>query len=149
LAAALAFLIAGAAVGVHDTIGDWAPGHWLALHLVFVGGISQLVIGAGQFFAGAFLATEPPGRRLVGLQLASWNCGTVLVAIGVTTRTGVATTVGASLLLVGLAAFAAGLRFMRSRSLQRMPWAVRWYLACAAFLGMGAVIGVALASSVR
>jgi hypothetical protein len=80
------------------------------LHLVFVGGISQLVLGAGQFFAGAFLATDPPSRPLVRLQLAAWNAGTLLVAAGVPTRTHAATIAGGAFLAVGLAAFSLGLR---------------------------------------
>jgi hypothetical protein len=50
---------------------------------VFVGGVSQLVLGAAQFFAGAFLATDPPRRELVRVQLVTWNVGALLVAIGV------------------------------------------------------------------
>ena len=82
----IVFLLAGAAVAAGDLLVDWPHAHWLALHLAFVGGVSQLVLGAGQFFAGAFLATDPPSRRLLGTQLATWNVGTVLVAIGVPER---------------------------------------------------------------
>jgi hypothetical protein len=79
----IGFLMAAAAVAAVHAATGWAPGHWLALHLAFVGGVSQLVLGAGQFFAGAFLATDPPRRALVGLQLGSWNADTLLVAFGV------------------------------------------------------------------
>src|SRR6185312_15106081 len=53
--------------------------------------------------------------------------------------------VGAVLIAVGLGLFAAALRVMQRRSLQRARWAVRWYQACAACLGLGALIGVLLA----
>lgn len=142
----IGFLIAGGAVAVLHEALDWAPGHWLALHLVFVGGISQLVLGAGQFFAGAFLATDPPRRALIRLQLAAWNAGTLLVAVGVPTRTDAATIAGGMLLVVGLAAFSVGLRTLRRRSLQRAPWAVRWYQACATFLTIGVLVGILLAT---
>jgi hypothetical protein len=142
----LAFLLAGAVVAIVDAATEWPRGHWLALHLVFVGGISQLVLGAGQFFAGAFLATDPPSRVLVRVQLAAWNIGAVLVAAGVVEGADPAVIAGAVLLAGGLVAFVAGLRGMRGRSLQRIPWAVRWYEACAAFLGVGVLIGVMMAT---
>ena len=122
---------------------DWL--HWLALHLLFLGGISQLVLGAGQFFVCAFLATDPPPRRLVDAQLAAWNAGTVLVAIGVPTDLTALTESGAALIAAGLALFALALRGMERRSLQHAPWALRWYQASAACLGLGALIGVLMA----
>jgi len=144
----IAFLVAGAAVAVVRAATGWAPGHWLALHLLFVGGVSQLVLGAGQFFAGAALATDPPRRALVGLQLASWNTGTLLVALGVPTGRPLATIAGGVLLAIGLGAFLAGLHALCRSSLQRAPWAVRWYETCALFLGTGVLIGVLLATGV-
>lgn len=148
--AGLAFLAAAATVGIADGLVDgWTWGHWLALHLAFVGGVSQLVLGAGQFFAGAFLATDPPPRPLIALQLGTWNAGAILVAAGVPAGADPVVGTGAALLVIGLVAFAAGLRGLRRRSVQRIPWAVRWYQACAAFLGVGVIIGVALASDVR
>jgi nitrite reductase (NO-forming) len=142
----IAFLAAGAAVGIADAATDWTYAHWLALHLVFVGGISQLVLGAGQFFAGAFLATDPPPRRLVRAQLGAWNAGAVLVAAGVPAGLDSLSIAGGALLAAGLAAFVAGLRGLRRQSLQRAPWALRWYEACAVFLGVGVLAGVALAT---
>jgi nitrite reductase (NO-forming) len=143
---AIAFLLAAiGALLVHAVTGS-ADARWLALHLAFVGGVSQLVLGAGQFFAGAFLTTGPPPRILVRGQLAAWNAGALLVATGVPTRTHAIAWAGAALLGAGLALFLAGLRRMRRRSLQRMPWAVRWYEASAVFLGLGVLAGVGLAT---
>jgi nitrite reductase (NO-forming) len=145
-AAGIAFLLAGAIVATIGATTGWAPAHWLALHLVFVGGVSQLVLGAGQFFAGAFLATDPPRRALVGLQLAAWNIGSVLVAVGVVRGVQIAVDAGGVMLAIGLAGFVGGLRGLRGRSLQRAPWALRWYEAGAAFLGVGVLIGVLMAA---
>lgn len=142
----IAFLTAAAVAAILHAATGWVDGHWLALHLAFVGGVSQLVLGAGQFFAAAFLATAPPRRSLVRLQLATWNAGTVFVAAGVPSGLDAATVVGAGLLAGGLAAFVAGLRDMRRRSLQRAPWAVRWYEACTLCLGTGVLAGVLLAT---
>jgi nitrite reductase (NO-forming) len=119
--------------------------HWLALHLLFLGGISQLVLGAGQFFVCAFLATSPPPRRLIWAQLAAWNAGTLLVAVGVPTATSGLVDGGGGLIAAGLVLFALGLRDMEQRSLQHAPWALRWYQASAACLGAGALLGVLMA----
>lgn len=142
---AIGLLLASAGAALLDAVTgrDWL--HWLALHLALLGGVSQLVLGAGQFFVCAFLATDPPSRRLVTGQLLAWNGGTLLVAVGVPTHTGAFVDVGGALIGVGLALFAVALGGMQRRSLQRARWAVRWYQACAACLGVGALIGVLLA----
>lgn len=143
-AAAIVFLLAAVVAALLGRTGVLDHGRWLALHLAFLGGVSQLVLGAGQFFVAAFLATDPPSRPLIRAQLACWNAGTVLVAAGVPTQRPGVTVVGAALIALGLALFAAGLRDMQRRSLQRARWAVRWYYACASFLGAGVLVGVAL-----
>jgi nitrite reductase (NO-forming) len=52
---------------------------------------------------------------------------------------------GGALIAAGLLLFAAALRSMERRSLQRAPWALRWYQASAACLGAGALAGVLMA----
>ncbi|HET6831450.1 MAG TPA: hypothetical protein VFH44_08900 [Solirubrobacterales bacterium] len=146
--AGVAMLIAGAAVAVANAIEPWTWGRWLALHLVFVGGVSQLVLGASQFFAGAFLATDPPRRALIRAQLAGWNAGALLVALAVPFAGAAAVYAGAGLLLVTLGLYAAGLAEMRRRSLGSVPWATRWYLAATTFLVIGVVAGAMLANAV-
>ena len=141
----LGFIAASALVGIADAAAgtDWL--HWLALHLLLLGGISQLVLGAGQFFVCAFLATDPPPRQLIVAQLATWNVGTVLVAVGVPTGVSVLVEAGGGLIAAGLILFAVALRWMERHSLQHAPWALRWYQASAACLGLGALIGVLMA----
>lgn len=146
--AGLVLTAAGAAVAVANGVDSWAWGRWLALHLVFVGGISQLVIGASQFFAGAFLATDPPPRGLIRAQLAGWNAGAVGLAIAVPAGSEMLTRLAAACLVATLAAYAAGLVGMRRRSLGSAPWASRWYLLGAAFLAVGIVAGAMLATGV-
>lgn len=147
-APAITFLLAACVAAVLGRAGVLADGRWLALHLAFLGGVSQLVLGAGQYFVAAFLATDPPSRPLVAAQLICWNAGTVLVAVGVPTANTAVAAGGAALIAAGLVLFALGLRDMQRRSLQRARWAVRWYYACAAFLGAGALAGVGLAVGV-
>lgn len=146
LAAGVAWLFAAGVTAViaAATVSDDA--RWLALHFAFVGGISQLIIGAAQFFACAFLATAPPSRRTVRAELLLWNAATVAVAVGVPLGLVPLTGIGGTLLLAGLAVFASSLLGMRKRSLQNRPWATRWYLASAAFLAMGATLGPVMAA---
>lgn len=143
--AALVMLAAAAVAAIaHATTGD-ARLHWLALHLALLGGVSQLVLGAGQFFVCAFLATTPPSRRLVAAQLGIWNLGTLLVAIGVPAGADGLVAAGGVLIAGGLGLFAASMRAMQQRSLQRARWAVRWYEGSAACLVAGVLVGVLLA----
>jgi nitrite reductase (NO-forming) len=141
----VAFLLAAAVAGLVQWLDPWPWGRWLALHLAFVGGVSQLVLGASQFFAGAFLATEPPPRALVRAQALAWNGGTILLAVAVPEGAGAPIWIAVGLLLAGLAAWAAAIAAMRRRSLRRSPWATRWYAGSAAFFGLGMLAGSLLA----
>jgi nitrite reductase (NO-forming) len=145
-APAVTWLAAAAVAGLVAAGGGAADARWLALHLAFVGGISQLVVGAAQFFVCAFLATDPPGRREVRLQLALWNGGAAAIAVGVPLEIAALTGAGGALVIAGLAAFARSLRAMGRRSLQHAPWAARWYLTGAAWLAVGAALGPLLAA---
>jgi hypothetical protein len=141
----IGFLLAAAIAGVVQALSPWPWGHWLALHLAFVGGVSQLVLGASQFFAGAFLATDPPPRALVRAQLLAWNAGAILLAVAIPEAADTAIGVAVGLLLGGLVLWAAAVATMWRRSLRRSPWATRWYLSGAGFLGLGVLAGSLLA----
>lgn len=142
----ISFLLAAVAAGLLNAVVEIDRGRWLAEHLALVGGVSMLVLGAAQFFAGAFLATGPPPRSLVRAQLALWSGGTLAVAAGVVAAAEPVTRVGAAALLAALALFAVGLVGLRRNSLQQAPWAVRWYLTAACFLAPGIAAGTALAA---
>jgi nitrite reductase (NO-forming) len=141
----LAFLLAAAAAAIVQAVHPWPWGHWLALHLAFVGGVSQLVLGASQFFAGAFLATDPPPRAVVRAQLAAWNLGAIGLAVAVPLAAGAAIWIAVGLLVAALALWALAIATMWRRSLRRSPWAVAWYCAGALFLGLGVIAGSLLA----
>jgi nitrite reductase (NO-forming) len=146
-AAGVLWIVAGAVTGALHAAGA-GPSRWLAIHLAFVGGVSQLVVGASQFFVGAFLATGPPRGRIVVAQAVAWNAGALLVAVGVERGPAPLTDTGAALLLAGLALLHAGMRDMRRRSLQRARFAVTWYLLAASFLAAGVVLGALIARGV-
>lgn len=141
----LAFLMAAAVAGIVQWLDPWVQGRWLALHLAFVGGVSQLVLGASQFFAGAFLATEPPPRWLIRTQVLAWNTGAILLAIAVPEYVPALIWLAAGLLMAGLLAWATAIATMRRRSLRSSPWATRWYVSSAAFFVVGIAAGWMLA----
>jgi nitrite reductase (NO-forming) len=144
----IAFLVAAAIAGVVESLSPWPWGRWLALHLAFVGGVSQLVLGASQFFAGAFLATDPPPRRLVRAQLLCWNLGAVVLAIAIPRAADTAVWIAVGLLVAALLVWGAAIGTMWRRSLRRSPWAVAWYCSGALFLGLGVIAGSLLAHGV-
>lgn len=145
--AAAIHLVLGLAffVGVAGGLIEWTPARWVGLHLIFVGGVSQLIIGAAQFFAGAFLASGPPARTIVRRQLASWNIAIWLILLGKAFAITPLIDIGALFVLAGLVFFVQGLRDLKRRSLQSRPWATRWFTACAAALAVGTILGVLLA----
>lgn len=145
LAVGVAWIAAGAACELWYALDGPADLLWLGLHMAFVGGVSQLIVGAGQFFACAFLATEPPGLKAIRAELVTWNLATVLIAVGVPTAIVALTGVGGLLVLVGLALFSTQLAAMRRRSIQDFPWATRWYQSAAAFFAVGALLGPVMA----
>jgi nitrite reductase (NO-forming) len=147
-ACGVAFLLAASIAGVVQWLDPWPQGRWLALHLAFVGGVSQLVLGASQFFAGAFLATDPPPRQLVRGQILAWNAGAILLAFAVPERSDALIWAATGLLAASLLGWAAGIALLRRRSLRSAPWATRWYVSSAAFLGLGVLAGSLLARSV-
>ena len=144
----LAFLAAAAVAGVVQAVSPWAWGRWLALHLAFVGGVSQLILGASQFFAGAFLATDPPPRRMVRAELAAWNLGALVLAVAIPNNAGVSVWFAVALMLLALLLWGAAIAAMWRRSLRRSAWAVAWYVSGALFLSLGVLAGSLLAHGV-
>lgn len=144
----LAFLLAAAVAGLIEAITPWSWGRWLSLHLAFVGGISQLVLGASQFFVGAFLATDPPPRRLVRAELVLWNLGAIGLAVAVPAAAGDGIWIAVGFLVVALGLWTTSIAVMWLRSLRRSIWAIAWYSSGALFLGLGMIAGSLLAHGV-
>jgi nitrite reductase (NO-forming) len=138
---AVAFLVAAAIATAIGAATGYPHTRWLALHLLLVGGVSGLILGAAPFFTGAFLATGPSSRAVRRTQLTAWNAGAVLLPIGVLGRHAVVAGAGGALLLAGLAAFALALRTQMRRSLRRHAWPAYWYLTASILLAVGIVVG--------
>jgi nitrite reductase (NO-forming) len=145
LLAGVSALVAAAFLAVAAQWWHWSWAGLAALHLALIGGVSQLLLGAAQAFAASLLATAPTGRRVLAVQRVAWTVGTALVVLGMATTWHAASYAGAALLATALAVFAAGLRAMQRRSLQRPAWTVRWYYACVIFLAAGGALGLQLA----
>ncbi len=144
--AGVGFVVFAATVGLLAHFIEIGNARWLALHAVFVGGVSQFVLGAAQFFAGAYLATGPPRREFVRAQFILWNLGTLVLLASGRSSDNLPASVAALLLAAGLAVFFYSLVELQHESLQQFPWATRWYRAAAAFLIVGLVVGAALAA---
>lgn len=143
-AAGSLYLFAAAGLAILTASGLLAVDRWFLLHLVFVGGISQLVFGASQFFATAFLATEPPPTTLVRRQLVAWNLGSLLVIAGVGAGWDAVALVGGLALAAGLALLWHSYESLKKGSLQTATWAVRWYSAAILLFAPGIALGVLL-----
>src|SRR5690606_33257490 len=104
-----------------------------------------LVLGASQFFLGAFLATDQPPRKLIRAQLATWNGGALLLAVAAPVGADPLTWAAVALLIGGLALYGLGLAAMRRGALRRAPFALARYGSAAVFLALGAAAGGVLA----
>jgi nitrite reductase (NO-forming) len=82
----------------------------------------------------------------VRAELATWNAGAAAIGAGVPLDLVWLTGLGGTLVLAGAALYAGGLVALRKRSIQRRPWATRWYLTATACLAAGALLGPVLAS---
>ncbi len=146
--AALGFMVAAATFAMLGELGVYTGGRWLPLHLVLIGGVSQLVVATSQFFAAAFFATDMPPRPRVRVQLALWNIGALVVVAGVQFSSRLLIDAGSTTLVIALALVAASLLRMERASLQQRRVMIRWYYTCCAWFMLGVVAGVTLASTV-
>lgn len=137
--------LAAVAALAHDLVPH---GTWLAVHLVLLGALTHAAVVWSTHFTRALLKTPPQiderpqqNRRLVLLLI-----GTLLVLVGVPAHWWPVTVIGA--LAVALAVLWHASRL--ARRLRRAPAArfrttVRFYLVAAAWLPVGATVGVVLA----
>ena len=139
LASASVLIVAGGAVAAVNSAAPFGHGSWLAAYLVLVGGVSQVVLGAGRLA----LHAPPLTRGLPPAQLALWNIGSLAVPAGVLGDAPMLVTAGSAALLCALALFAAEARGLRGEVRGRAVV----YLAIVVALAMSVVIGSALADA--
>jgi nitrite reductase (NO-forming) len=144
---AIGFMLAGGLVAIMGVLDVYTGGRWLPLHLLLVGGVSQLVVATSQFFAAAFFSTDMPTRQRVRTQLVLWNAGAVLLVAGVQLDSRVLIDAGSTTLAIAIGMVLASLRHMQKASLQKRPVMIRWYYTCCAWFFVGVVLGVTLTAS--
>ncbi|NYI41031.1 hypothetical protein [Demequina lutea] len=142
LAATLVVVIA------HDAVP--VP-RWLMIHLLLLGAVSHSVVVWSQHFSDALLRTAPPRHRAqqVWPRLLLLNVGALLVVVGVVSHTWAMTVIGTAAVITAAAAHAVLLVAQLRRSLPaRFSATVRFYVAAAILLTVGAGVGAALARGV-
>lgn len=105
-------VVAGGLVAAVTGPTDFEHGSWLAAYLVLVGGVAQIVLGAGQ----AWLARRAPPARSTRSEALSWNIGAVAVVLGTLWSEPALTTAGGTASMVALGLFVAGVRRVRPSS---------------------------------
>ena len=127
----------------------WLPApRWLMIHLLLLGALSHSILVWSRYFADALLKTapQPADRRNQTIRLALLNLGVLVVVAGVLSDIWPLTVAGAS--AVSLAVLWHGLSLVMQirRSLPgRFNATVRYYVAAAALLPVGAGLGTVLA----
>lgn len=81
-------------------------GMWTVAYLVLVGGVAQLVLGAGQ----PLLAARRPSPRTLALELVAFNVGNAAVIAGTLLERAWVVDAGGALLVLALALFLYGVR---------------------------------------
>jgi len=132
--------VVAAAIAPHPT----EHGVWAVAYLVLVGGVAQAALGVGQ----GLLASRPPERRLVVIQLAGWNAGNAAVLIGTLLDLTAVVDVGGALLVVVLASLAYTARAGRPATDGdglRPNWAVHGFRALVVIVLVSVPTGLVLA----
>lgn len=120
-----------------------APG-WLLLHLLFLGAITHAILVWSQHFSLALTRVpQTPGElRAQKLRLLLANLGAALVLVGVPAAIWALTIAGTALLIVAVGWHGASIfRRLRRALPGRFTRTVRYYIASAAFLPVGAAVG--------
>jgi hypothetical protein len=144
---AVAFLLAAAALAVVRSVEPFDHGWWLVSYLALVGGVSQLLLGAGRLMLAGTRASASRRRRTSWSELVLWNVGTPLVPVGVLTDTPEVVAAGSVVLLVALVLFAAS-RTPAAAGPARDQRSYLWaYRGLVAFLAGSVVVGAGLAEA--
>lgn len=121
---------------------------WLMIHLLLLGAVSHAILVWSQYFSNALLRNPPKARSRAeqNWRLLLLNGGTMLVIAGVLSTLWPVTAAGAGLIATSVIWHGVDL-FTRMRVAlpSRFGASVKYYIAAAAFLPVGAVLGTILA----
>jgi hypothetical protein len=147
LAVSGVFVLAGALSAVVNTAAPFHHGWWLVAYLSLVGGLSQVLLGVGQYVLAERTQSQTPPNTSLLTQLGLWSLGTVAVAAGDLAATRTVLLLGSALLLIDLALFAVRLsRLQRSAARRALAWEC-CYAALVLFLAISVLVGSSLAGA--
>jgi len=119
---------------------------WLLIHLLMLGAVTHAIFVWSRYFTDALLHTPDEGRRGQNRRLLLLNLGVLFVVTGVVINVWLVTLLGATAVAVAVlwhgGVIAAQFRVALP---SRFGFAVRYYLAAACFLPIGAALGAILA----
>lgn len=124
---------------------------WLMIHLLLLGAVSHAILVWSKHFADALLHSAPRAgdRRVQSARLLLLNAGVVVVVGGVLGGAWPVTATGAAGVAGAVLWHGAALVAQMKRALPaRFAATVRYYVAAACFLPVGAVLGATLARGV-
>lgn len=127
---------------------DLPAPRWLMLHLLLLGAVTHAILVWSQYFSFALLRTKQGAadRTRQSWRLAMSNVGALLVLVGVPWSVWALTLAGAAVLVVAVVWHAASLvARLRGALPGRFGGTVRYYVAAASFLVVGADLGTWLA----
>ena len=140
-----AFVVAAAVVAVANAASPFARGWWLVAYLLLVGGVSQVLLGVGQFRLAARADVDPGPSALLWAQIALWNAGTLAVAAADMAAAPAGVAAGSVVLMAALCLFLASARRSRGRARGAAGWREASYVALLVFLAASVVGGTFLA----
>lgn len=136
-------------VVVSTVVHPWVPApRWLMIHLLLLGAITHAILVWSRYFTDALLhlPAVPGERRTESARLVLVNLGTVVVVAGVLGSAWPVTTIGATAIVAAVGWHGVDLFLRLRRALPgRFAVTVRYYVAAACFLPLGAVLGTSLA----
>ena len=116
------------------------------IHLLLLGAVTHAILVWSTHFTETLLHVGGPSRRRQSVRLAVLNAGVLAVLCGVLASHWPVTALGAAGVIVAVAWHGAALVSMLRRALpSRFSFVVRYYVAAACFLPVGAGIGATLA----
>ena len=127
------------------------PG-WLMLHLLLLGAVTHAILVWSQYFSFALLRSRATAvdRRTQNIRLILSSAGAAVVIAGVMARLWPVTLVGAAALVVAVSWHGVSLILRSRRSMPgRFGRTIRYYIASAALLTVGVVLGAWLARGER
>ena len=121
---------------------------WLMIHLLLLGAVSHAIMVWSRYFADALLHIPPHAgdRRIQSIRLLGLNTGVLGVLIGVLGGSWPVAALGATAVAAAVLAHGVALvRQLRRALPSRFGATVRYYVAAAGLLPVGAALGTALA----